>query len=51
MGCGCNGGSKSSGPSAYVLIYPDGKKETFASEAEAKQANRRIAGKGLVRRG
>lgn len=51
MGCGCGGGSKGAvSPSSYVLVYPDGHKETFSSETEARQANRKIAGKGLVRR-
>lgn len=52
MGCNCGkGGALSKARTgSYVLIYPDGKQETFASESEARVANRKTGGKGLIRR-
>lgn len=50
MGCNCGGGGASRpGAQGYVLIYPDGQKENFATDSEARVANRKIGGKGLIR--
>jgi hypothetical protein len=48
-GCGCNKSKSAGGEGEFMLIHPDGKKETFASKLLANQANRKIGSKGLVR--